>query len=166
MEPGPGACPSLFPEPWGFWNPWPWTRDPLDWHLVWGSLKGGWGPPATKLRDTFSAPLPACGESCGSLTLRGQPVWVAVNSGCHIACTRICPLLDPPWVHWQVCGLFPWWLLRCEACRPAPAPAMVLLSARCPDRGRLGDSGLQGSCWACSLPGPARPPALWGPDIL
>lgn len=109
MEPGPGACPSLFPEPWGFWNPWPWTRDLLDWHLVWGSLKGGWGPPETKLRDTFSAPLPACGESCGSLSLRGpslsEPVWAAVNSGCHIACTRICPLLDPPWVHWQVWAL-------------------------------------------------------------
>ena len=59
MEPGPGACPSLFPEPWGFWNPWPWTRDPLDWHLVWGSLKGGWGPPDLQRRCGVVSPCAA-----------------------------------------------------------------------------------------------------------
>lgn len=125
LEPAPPSSLSLG----GIWKPWPWTRDPLDWHLVWGSLKGGWVPPETKLRDTFSAPLPACGVSRGFLSPRGpslsEPVWAAVNPGCHIACTRICPLLDPSWVHWQVWGLFPWWLLGCRARRPAPAPAVV-----------------------------------------
>lgn len=148
----------------GFQKPWPWTRDPLDWHLVWGSLKGGWGPPETKLRalePSLFSPLPACGESCGFLSLRGpstsEPVWAAVNPGCHIACTQICPLLDPPWVHWQVWGSS---LGGSWAAGPAGLHQLLpwcLLSACRPDRARLAALGLQGSCRACTcqvLPGP------------